>query len=89
MKKLISLLLLSCLFVTAAVPAVQPITRASTAMDRQAMQLVVGGDQEFWCEFAFYSMGVWTEVALGLAAVSFGWSLAVGAVIFVSTSLIC
>ncbi len=89
MKKLISLLLLSCLFVTVAASAVQPSAMASTAMDQQTMQLVVGGDQEFWCDFAFYSMGAWTEVALGLAAVSFGWGLAVGAVIFVSASLIC
>lgn len=87
MKKITMLLLIACLFLTLTASATQSSETISVPLNDHSIELIVGG--EFWCSFGIFSNVFWIDVAIGLAGVSFGWSLAVGAVGFAATALIC
>lgn len=78
MKNIVTFLILGCFVLTLTASAMQPVTPESILLNEQSMAHVVGGD--FWCSFGFYSWGVWTGVAFGLALTGVG-AIAAGVII--------
>ena len=90
MKKIVTFLILGCLALTLTASATQPVTQASTLLNDQSIAQVIGGD--FLCSFGFYSWGVWTGVAFGLALTGVGAIVAgvvISTIAFAGDQAIC